>query len=351
MAIFVRPIFLYENKYGYQPIKNKIKLLFLRDLSEVKGFVSFNKVITIVTQVGIIMKSKKHNDLLLSKFNSELENNIFKLTDKLREHNWTHELFSRSNIVEAARIKKGKANVCHIIGSGSSLNKSKHIINDSDFVIGFNYAALADIKWDIYFFEFGGRAVLETSKRHLAIAEKLVCTSTDLVFFKNLWESKNELEFVEKYWLDFARPVKDVLYPTVNKEMLPYSIKRCFEANDDFLPQFKSSMMTSIFLAYQAGFKEIVLHGLDFGGLYFYEEYLNPMFINYAPHSAGELGNYEKSEEGSIHITAQGINSMRNIIPMAKEYLMSNKCKLYSATHASSSAEILPVFNNHSGKK
>ena len=59
-------------------------------------------------------------------------------------------LHNKSHLHNKYRNHSDKA--CHIIGSGYSLNDSKGKINNEDFVIGFNFAALANLDFDLFFF-------------------------------------------------------------------------------------------------------------------------------------------------------------------------------------------------------
>ena len=213
--------------------------------------------------------------------------------------------------------------------------------------IGFNYAAIADIKFNVYFFEFGGLGVREISNNHLELARSKVVKETDLIYFKNVWENKNDVDFISSYWLDIARPIMDHLYPVYDKRYIEHILTRCMEDQSDFIPQLCSSVITSIILAYQAGFKKIVIHGLDFGGQYFYENMnsrVNPLFL---PPPKPVSGYYGKTSKTSVHPTASAEVGMRDIIPVLSRLLEKNQVSLMCANADSPSHEYLPVYTEN----
>lgn len=248
------------------------------------------------------------------------------------------------------RVKSAKINkcseICHIIGSGWSLNESISTISDKDFVIGFNYAGLIGINFDVYFVEFGGVTVKNISYQHLSIVKDYVMQHTDLIFFKNLWEDKNDVTFINDHWLSISTPIKDRIYPVHNKKHLKSVIEAMLSDQSDYLPQMASSVVTSIILAYKAGFKKIVIHGLDFGGQYFFE--VDDFQVNaaYIPDKKPEGGFYGKTEKNAIHPTASSKVGMKAIIPLLSESLGCKGVGLFSAILSSPVSKVLPVYKN-----
>ena len=103
--------------------------------------------------------------------------------------------------------------VCHIIGSGWSVEKSRDLIFAEDaYVIGFNFACLADIPFNLYFVEFGGYECQDIAYAQKRALDKFNINpeNNTKVIFKNLWQSRNDLEFALKLYgdqVDYARDV------------------------------------------------------------------------------------------------------------------------------------------------
>lgn len=237
---------------------------------------------------------------------------------------------------------KNNSNVCHIIGSGWSLNSSCKKIKEKDFVIGFNYAGTCNIKFDVYFFEFGGPKVKGISEDHLKIAKHLLKNNTK-IYFKNIWEEKNCSAFIEENWIKLATPVYDHSYSIQHHKHLDYILERCLNDNSKYIPQICSTIVTATILAYRSGFTKIVIHGLDFGGKYFYEcpnENLNKNLIP----QANKEQYYQSTTWKSKHPTAQQTVGMHEITPALKGILNSYGVELMASSDISPAANYLPVY-------
>ena len=255
---------------------------------------------------------------------------------------------SREDLLSLVRWRADQKNssVCHIIGSGWSLNDSCQRINKNDFVIGFNFSALLKLQYDLYFVEFGGEKVADIAERHIALVDQNVLPCTDLIFFKNMWEDKNDPEFILKHWAPRAKLIKDFFSPCLKANLLDQALSLCLEDKSDFLPQYCSTAITSIFVAYFAGFKDIVLHGVDFGGNYFFEE---PSFVGdlkYAPPSKGQSSFYAPTMSSTtVHSTAAGEVGMKSALPILSALLKGKGVALYSASSSSPLSKVLPVYD------
>jgi hypothetical protein len=271
------------------------------------------------------------------------------LHEKAHESGVSQSLVSRKQVVEEVRRRKEKKNtsVCHIIGSGWSLNQSAEKINPQDFTIGFNYAAIADLDFDAYFFEFGGQKVKEISDNHIVLAREKVNSKTDLVYFKNIWEGKNDIDFISSNWLDLARPVMDHLHVALDKRHLSHVLECCLSDRSEYIPQLCSTVVTAVVLAYQAGFKEIVIHGLDFGGQYFYECMESDVDPKFLPPLNPVSGFYRKTSKTDVHPTALADVGMRDIVPVLHGLLQRKGIELMCGYENSPSSEYLPVYRNN----
>lgn len=233
--------------------------------------------------------------------------------------------------------------VVHIVASGWSLCRSRDLVDEDSFVIGFNHAAISGLKFDVYFVELGGYENLKLSCQFVEMVEKFVLPSTRNVYFKNLWGRQNDVEFLCDHWKYNCSFVKDELYLCHNSRDLDEVIDRIINPRSKYLPQFNSTVVTAIGVATSLGFKKIVVHGLDFGGDHFF-------FDNQYSHLGSLLpertGVYQKSfREEVIHMTAKGEFGIKAILPILREKLLEGGVALYSATSESPSACYLPVYS------
>jgi hypothetical protein len=271
------------------------------------------------------------------------------LHEKVGGSSLRQSIIDRKEVVKEVRRRKEQknANVCHIVGSGWSLNHSMREIQPGDFTIGFNYAAISDLDFDTYFFEFGGQQVKEISNNHLALARDKVIGKTNLIYFKNIWEGKNDVDFISLNWLNLARPVLDHLYVALDKRHLSHVLTCCLNDRSKYIPQICSTVVTAVVLAYQAGFEKIVIHGLDFGGQYFYECMeieIDPRFL---PPPKSMSGFYGKTSKTEVHPTASSAVGMRDIIPILHDLLELRSIELMCGYENSPSSEYLPVYRKN----
>jgi hypothetical protein len=271
------------------------------------------------------------------------------LREKISGSKIRQNLITRKQVVEEIRLRRNykKSDICHVIGSGWSLNQSIKKIDANDFVIGFNYAAIADLGFDAYFFEFGGRSVREISENHLALARERLSDKTDLIYFKNIAEDKNDIDFILEAWISAARPVLDYQYVVLRKRNLSHILESCLNDRSDYLPQLCSTVMTAVFLAYQAGFKKIVIHGLDFGGQYFYQcmdRKTDPKFL---PPTKPVSSFYGKTSKTDMHPTALSAIGTQDIVPILNGLLEDKGVALMCGHEDSPSSRYLPVYQKN----
>ncbi len=236
-----------------------------------------------------------------------------------------------------------KSDTAHIIGSGWSLKHSIEKIPAQDFVMGFNYAALAPIKFDMYFIEFAGKGVLKTMNNQLALLAKYVIPDQTLLYFKNTWEDKNDLEHM-RLLVNEVKYVKDVLVPCLSPEMLEISLRTCIENKSEFIYQYASTAITLALIAYHCDFKNVVLHGVDFSGQYFFELPEMKCREKYVPD--GSVGEHYKKTNGmnSVHITSASPIGMKEALPILRNLFGERGLRLMSACTESPSSISLPVY-------
>ena len=227
---------------------------------------------------------------------------------------------------------------CHIIGSGWSLNYSKNRITQEGFVIGFNFAAISDLVFDLYVIE----VCSNKSRRAKELSDSLSSLSSKLfnvpIIVKNLYFGVDP-KYLYESWSNLCLPVYDIHVPCFSDKYLKTSIKILFEDNTIFLRQLNSTTITSIALAYRLGFKKIIVHGLDFGGPYFFDSDSFEGSFELRP-SYEICKKYEKNER---HYTARAEVAIEKIMEAIKIYLNENGVEIFSATKDSPLSKILPV--------
>lgn len=266
-----------------------------------------------------------------------------KLNDKIGGELFNLSL-NRGQVVKEVTDKRidKKTDICHIIASGWSLNYSAKLIPENNFVIGFNYAALSDIKFDVYFFEIGSCRFKELSENSLTIAREKLLKENCSIYFKNLWEGCNDVDFIVNNWMDLSRIIKDRVYLIKDIAHTDKVVNYAFTDNSVFLPQICSTTVTATILAYRAGFKKIIIHGLDFGGDHFYG--VDGFIPNNTVKEKIKISASNKIDKNAVHKTAQGIG-MKTILPSMYSFLKKNKVELYCAVNKSPSSEYIPVYD------
>ncbi|MFH4893843.1 hypothetical protein [Vibrio diabolicus] len=207
------------------------------------------------------------------------------------------------------RIESKRQNkTCHIIGSGASLNGSKKIIDAQDYVMGCNYSGISRIKHDLYFTEFAGESCKNVFEDHKQIIKTLKRQGT-LTLFKNIWHERNEIEYISDLFSEQGvMYIEDYI---IHNKWSRYELDSWYDyilnQEETFLPQMSSSVVTMLFLAIRCGFDKIYIHGVDFGGLYFYQSecYDNSGFqnMNVFQVKSNNMATYNNPDK--VHATAR----------------------------------------------
>ena len=234
-------------------------------------------------------------------------------------------------------LKKHNHKICHIIGLGWSLLDSLFKIEENSFVIGMNYGALLDISFDLYFVEQGMCDEEETSLRKRFLNE-VVINQASQIYYKNAWGYKDVNYVIENY-ADNVKFLRSFSVHCENPNNLNHFLKMFLLKDKVYFRQYKSTIISSIALAKNAGFKIIVIHGLDFGGPYFYEvSSINSKKQTFIP-PKNSLSRGRK-----VHQTANSSTGVKSIMPLLRYLLENEGIELYSATESSPLSEILPVY-------
>ena len=162
-------------------------------------------------------------------------------------------------------------NVCHIIGTGFSVWDSIKKVRSCDFCFGFQYSALIErLKFNLVFFELGGSKVFQEAEQGLAIADGL--PQSTIKVFKNAFSHHNDFEFIKKHWSCRALLLADQACMNYDRNYTDFLIKRSLDRATEVFIQVQNTTYIGIILAFQLGFRNIVLHGVDLGGAYFYSK-------------------------------------------------------------------------------
>ncbi len=238
---------------------------------------------------------------------------------------------------------------CHVIGSGWSLNETSKFISDDDFVIGFNQAAISGIRFDLYFVEFGSQQELEISEKQFKLIKEVVSEQTDLIFFKNVWARRNNLDYIRKNWANHVHYIQDIPTNCYNPRFLRQSLDIFLKDDPIFMRQYSSTALTMIKLGKDLGFKKIILHGVDFGGEYFFDTTDFEDENNLRKYLPSRKSNniYIKSGKQDIHSTSKDLFGLKYSLPYVNEYMVAKDVNLYAATSNSPLSKILPVYQEY----
>lgn len=233
--------------------------------------------------------------------------------------------------------------VCHILGSGWSLTQGLGSIRDDDFVIGFNFSGIAYQKSDLYFIELATDDMdrADASCKQYELWKTLNAYPTVFVF-KNILEKYNKISMINDNYGKNVVYLKDAVVGCEQGLDEDEFVDFLFSSEVFFFKNQAQSISTTILciiLAYRAGFKKIILHGVDFFGAHFYE---NTLFANskFAPNTI------LKNKSSSMHQTNSEYFSHSSVLCVMKKKLEQKGVLLISATSASPSGFLLGVYQD-----
>jgi hypothetical protein len=159
------------------------------------------------------------------------------------------------------------------IGYSAIASYKAGTIKENDYVIGFNFAAFLPHKFDFYFCEETSRIDKKTSRANVykertkyqfMLLKKRKSNMSNIIF-KNLCFSNPKL---------MKELTNDVKYSIVwdNTLISNKDAAKLFSSPSIIMPQYSSTVITAVMLAYHAGFTNIVVHGLDFSGPHIYHD-------------------------------------------------------------------------------
>ncbi len=242
-------------------------------------------------------------------------------------------------------LSKHNNKVCHIIGSGWSLNESQNVIDKKkSYVIGLNYAALSRLQFDLYFME-PDYCLPEVTNRYVNIIDDLVRLDKSSILMKNVYTCDgNKIGYLMDSYGNRVSFIHNVGISIKNRNNMKYWSKKLLKQGKKSIKQYKSTVITAIVIARNAGFKNIVMHGVDFGGKYFFDAEKYKHLRRYKPAKDEVYINHEETDSLLIHPTAKARGGIQYILPVIKNKFNDEGISLYCATHKSPSAKILPVY-------
>lgn len=221
----------------------------------------------------LLLKSRLFNRIVFTALTQPARLEALK---RLRRGHWSGIPLVRPS--ELRQRLSPQSETCHIIGAGWSLNTSKFAIGPDDFVIGFNFAALTDLRFDLYLCELHTRS----DKRRVAISalqERLIKDNHGSrireLCFHSPWLGFLDAGLVLESYGSDVRCLSDYQlsshYIDVSEHMREVVAERLLKPDPNMSGVVATTTVTAIGLAYQLGFRTIVVHGLDGGGAYFFD--------------------------------------------------------------------------------
>ena len=162
---------------------------------------------------------------------------------------------------------------------------------------------------------------------------------------KNIWQEKNDFHLAINTFKNHVSFVRDLTIPHHGNSdvVINECTNKLFEKDDDYFRQSCTSVVTAIIFAYNLGFKKIVLHGVDFGGGYFYDDEAENYDKKYIPKMrwSYETKNFNKKWiNNSSHPTS---GCLVPFITKISELMRRNGVELYCSTKKSALSQYLNV--------
>jgi hypothetical protein len=257
-------------------------------------------------------------------------------------------LLSESDLLSQACdiARKKSSENCHIIAGGYSTIDSIKRIEKNDFIIGFNFSAVADLHFDLYFIEIASERepYQEISRLQSELVNSIANNRISMIIAKNLWEGKIDKEMLLREYSSDIKIIYDTHVPRLPYEQYPALAKGLAKAlirpRPQWVVQYGGTVITCIQIASKLGFKRIVVHGLDFGGPYFYKDICTNLPEKF---ESSLFKIYHCTPSDSPHGNGSWIS---NILPHIRDELLENGMQLLCATEKSASSKILEVHNS-----
>jgi hypothetical protein len=221
--------------------------------------------------------------------------------------------------------------IAHIICPGYSVLRSHRAIDaERSIILGCNLVGLLPLRFDVLTVE-NANATDYANIQYLCTRD-LVAKWGTVIAIKNLWMGNRFTSDGISRYVDMACFLTEApVYPR-QKLTVPQLAEALIKPVCGYYLQYKSSMFLLIALAVANNAKCIVLHGVDFGGRYFWDD---PIFAN-------RYVGLPRSTVGA-HISDSVGHSTREILAAMAQILERRGVKMYCAADESALSAILPV--------
>lgn len=150
----------------------------------------------------------------------------------------------------------------HIFGSGSSALETKFFVKNDDAKYACNLACQFLNNWTILFVEN-----LSGDSYGLKQVDALMSVKCDSLVLKNVYPHRNMFSIKKiielKKIFNFMLLNETQMGPDrVLSELIKYINS---DKTDEIIPQYASSVLTMLLVGVKNGYRDIVLHGVDFG--------------------------------------------------------------------------------------
>jgi len=212
--------------------------------------------------------------------------------------------------------------------------------------MGFNFAALCGIHFDMYFTEFGDPNTQEVAMKQRNLMDDYLLPGCNHIYFKNLNNQKNDLLFANQFYGQRIKFVRDIILPCAFPVGMDGVMEKLLSDEDSFFFQYGSSVLTLVGVARRLGFKEIVIHGVDFGGPYFFDSEAYRGKSKYRPDKVTGYDHARNAKEDPHPTNFPGLG-LKEAIAALRRVSSRFGVSLYSATYASPLSNLLPVYRPH----
>jgi hypothetical protein len=254
---------------------------------------------------------------------------------------------SKQAVVRQEKANAGGARACHIVGSGWSLAETLGTIPSEDYVVGYNLAALTGRRFDAYHMERIDERAPGVNEYY---RDMIGASGQDRVYIKNLHDDRVLARVIEFHLAYGAMP-----YRTLNaggyfsKGEEAALCRYLLDGGGGYLLQYRSTLMLLIVLYAAAGFEQIVLHGQDLSGPYFFDVAPFPLAEEMRPRERGILPA-KPSPVSEIHAIDRPFRNEPRIVdalPAMVEVLAERGVMLACASANSPIARYCPVYAPH----
>lgn len=221
--------------------------------------------------------------------------------------------------------------VVHVVCPGvSALSSIRLIDSERELIFGCNLTALLPLRLNVLTIE-NANASAYSDIQYLC-ARDAVNNNGTILAIKNLWMQDRFTPEIAGRYAGIACLLREAPICPGGQLQTALLAKALLKPVFGYFLQYKSSMFLLIAIAVANGANRVVLHGVDFGGKYFWED---PRF---------------KLRHPGLPVSNDSSDSVEEVGPKTPELLMEMKrilsmqnIHLYSATHESPTSNILPV--------